>query len=244
MIIQFVGHSTTVINDKNNIVVTDPVVNQRIKVLKRKTEAILKEDIYHSTSCILISHSHYDHLDIYTLSKFKKDIPVIVPWEIGRIVRKSQLKDIYELKWWEEISINGLKILSLPAIHWSARFFKWGGGWCSYLIKMEDKNIYFAGDTAYGPHFSEIGKKFNIDVAFLPIGAIRPSFIMKKYHMNPDEAIKAFFELKAKIFIPIHWGAYRVAFESVNEPIEILKIHTLYDKKKMIILKPGETMEL
>ena len=244
MIIQFVGHSTTVINNNNDIVVTDPVVNPKIKILKRKTDAVLKDEIYYSASCILISHSHYDHLDIYTLSKFKKEIPVIVPWETGRIVRKAQLKEIYELKWWEEISISGLKILSLPAIHWSIRFFEWRGGWCSYLIMANYRNIYFAGDTAYGSHFSEIGKKFSVDLALLPIGALRPSFIMKRYHMNPDEAIKAFFELKAKFFIPIHWGAYRVALESEMEPIEVLKTHPLYDKKRMIVLKPGETIEL
>ena len=238
------GHSTTVISEKNKIVVTDPVINPKIKILKRKTDACLKEDVYTSASCILISHSHYDHLDIYTLSKFKRDIPVIVPWEIGKIVRKAKLKEIYELNWNEEISIKGLKILSLPAIHWSSRFFKWGGGWCSYLIIMDGGNIYFAGDTSYGPHFSEIGKRFRIHLALLPVGAIRPSFIMKKYHMCPNEAIRAFFELNAKFFIPIHWGAYKVALEDVNEPVEILKTHPLYDKNRMIILKPGESVEL
>jgi len=241
--IEFVGHSTAVIRNKGKIIVTDPVINPKIKILKRKTDVMLKEEIYYSASCILISHSHYDHLDLYTLSKFKKDIPVIVPWETGKIVKKAKLKEIYELKWGEEISINRLKILALPAIHWSIRFFEWRGGWCSYLI-MDDRNIYFAGDTAYGSHFSEIGKKFSIDLALLPIGAIKPSFIMKKYHMNPHEAIKAFFELKAKFFIPIHWGAYRVALERVNEPAEILENHPLYDKSRIILLKPGESVEL
>ncbi len=245
MKIQFVGHSTTVIKDEEkNIVVTDPVVSPRIKVLRRKTGAILEEEVYFSASCILISHTHYDHLDLFTLSYFKKEIPVIVPWEAGKIVKKAKLKEIYELRWWEEITINGLQIISLPAIHWSRRFLEWRGGWCSYLIKTNSKTLYFAGDTSYSSHFSEIGKKFDIDIAFLPIGAYLPSFIMKKFHMNPHEAIKAFLDLRAKFFIPIHWGAYRVALEGEREPVEVLKAHPLYNPEKILILNPGETIEL
>ncbi len=126
------------------------------------------------------------------------------------------------------------------------RFLEWNGGWTSYFIVTKEKRLYFAGDSAYGKHFSEIGKRFEVDIAFLPIGAYRPSFIMKRYHMNPQEAIKAFLEMKAKFFIPIHWGAYRVALEREREPIELLKnlLSTYGIKEKVILLEPGDSLEL
>lgn len=167
----------------------------------------------------------------------------MAPRETASILKKAGIKYIHELNWWEEISINGMRIISLPSLHWSKRFFEWKGGWNSYLFEMDGVKIYFAGDTAYGSHFAEIGRMFRLHLSFLPVGAYRPSFIMKRFHMNPDEAMKAFLDLNAKFFIPIHWGAYRVALEGEREPVEKLRRHPLFDPGRIFILEPGEMME-
>ncbi|MBV5320058.1 MAG: MBL fold metallo-hydrolase, partial [Sulfuricurvum sp.] len=128
----------------------------------------------------------------------------------------------FELEWWESVMVGGLFITLVPSLHWSNRTYLdmnkalWGG----YVIQNADHSIYHSGDTAYGEHFKEIQERFEIDEAFLPIGAYRPEKIMKKVHINPPEALRAAHDLGAKTLIPIHYGTFKLSDESVDEPIE------------------------
>jgi len=117
---------------------------------------------------------------------------------------------------------GGLFITLVPSIHWSKRTpydtnkALWGG----YVVQNSSHTLYHAGDSAYGEHFKEIGEKFDIDEAFLPIGAYLPEEIMKHNHLNPPEAIRAGGDLRAKTVIPIHYGTFVLSDEPIDEPIE------------------------
>lgn len=117
--------------------------------------------------------------------------------------------------------VGGLFITLVPSLHWSNRIHfdmnkaLWGG----YVIQNADHTIYHSGDTAYGEHFKEIAEKFDIDEAFLPIGAYLPEEIMKHVHTSPPEALQAAHDLKVKTMIPIHYGTFILSDEPLEEPL-------------------------
>lgn len=241
MDIYFGGHSSVAVFDEKGAILMDPVFSSRIKVLKRRVDSGIPSYVIERAKVLLISHTHYDHLDIPTLKKLPKDVKAFCPWGAGKILKKAGLNNITEMRWDEGINVDGEEVVFLRSAHWSFRFTDWKSGWGSFYFTKDGVSFYFAGDSAYHSHFSEIGRRFKIDVAFLPVGAYRPSFIMKRYHMNPLEALRAFQDLNAKYMIPIHWGAYRIAMEGIEEPIEVLKkyITHIYNGS-VVIMKPGE----
>jgi L-ascorbate metabolism protein UlaG (beta-lactamase superfamily) len=89
---------------------------------------------------------------------------------------------------------------------------------CGYVIQSDDSTVYFSGDTGYGEFFKEIGTRFSIDLALLPIGAYKPYDWFKEIHLNPYSALQAFLDLKAKHLIPIHWGTFKISDEPIKEP--------------------------
>lgn len=114
--------------------------------------------------------------------------------------------------------------------------------WGSYLIKTKNKTIYFAGDTAYSSHFKDISELFDIDIAILPIGAYEPRYFMKNNHMNPEEALQAFKDLKAKEFIPMHFGTFDLSDEPLGEPEAILR--EIGKDENIIFLNIGDKLYL
>jgi L-ascorbate metabolism protein UlaG (beta-lactamase superfamily) len=118
--------------------------------------------------------------------------------------------------------VEGLFITLTPSKHWSKRtpFDTNKALWGGYVIQNSEHTLYHAGDSSYGEHFKEIGEKFEIDEAFLPIGAYKPEAIMKENHLNPPEALQAASDLGAKTVIPIHYGTFILSDEPINEPIE------------------------
>ena len=95
--------------------------------------------------------------------------------------------------------------------------------YCGYVIERNEGTVYFAGDTAYAEFFRELSEKFSIDVALLPIGAYRPRSWFKHIHMSPGDAVQAFIDLKAKHFLPIHWGTFKISDEPMSEPPALLQ---------------------
>ncbi len=185
---------------------------------------------------VLISHGHYDHLDITSIKPI--DAPFIVPKGLGRYVKK---KEVVELAWWEEMEVDGVRIAALPAKHWHRRGLLDTNKalWASFLVE----DLYFAGDSAYADHFEAIAKRYKIETALLPIGAYQPRHIMKENHMDPDEAYRAFLDLQAKRFIPYHYGMFILSDEPVDEPLR--RIEYLAGKDGRIqIVQPGEVFNI
>lgn len=220
----WLGHATLWLNLGGTTVAIDPVLGD-IPLYKRQTPLpIPKEKLY--ADIILITHAHYDHYDRASLLYLLKQNPqtiIVVPEGFWRYLKgKIARERCFELQWWESVMVEGLFITLTPSRHWSKRtpFDTNKALWGGYVIQNSEHTLYHSGDSAIGEHFKEIGEKFSIDEAFLPIGAYRPEEIMKHNHLNPPEALQAASDLGAKIIIPIHYGTFILSDEPIDEPIE------------------------
>ncbi len=244
--IVWLGHATFYMQLDGVKILCDPVFGD-IPLTQRLTQfpinpSDLKPDI------VLISHGHYDHFDLKSLEKlnvYDKKIKIIMPSNLSTYIKKSA--DISELNWYEKKRIFGLGITSVPASHWHRRgFFDFNKAlWCSFIIKSKNKTIFFAGDSAFDRHFKEIkSKKFDIDIALMPIGAYKPVEIMKQSHLNPKEALEATKILDAKMMIPYHYGTFKLSDESIGEPVSWIKKLAKKSDIKVNILDVGEMILL
>jgi L-ascorbate metabolism protein UlaG (beta-lactamase superfamily) len=220
----WLGHATLWLRIADTTVAIDPVLGNLPLYRRYSPLPIPKEKLF--ADVILITHAHYDHYDktsvLYLLKQNPKTI-IVAPNGFWRYLKgKIDRERCFELEWWESVMVGGLFISLVPSLHWSNRTYLdmnkalWGG----YVIQNADHTIYHSGDTAYGEHFKEIQERFEIDDAFLPIGAYRPEEIMKKVHISPPEAFEAATDLGAKTLIPIHYGTFKLSDEPVDEPIE------------------------
>lgn len=220
----WLGHATLWLKLAETTVAIDPVLGNLPLYRRYSPLPIPKEKLF--ADVILITHAHYDHYDkaslLYLLKQNPKTI-IVAPNGFWRYLKgKIDRERCFELEWWESVMVGGLFITLVPSLHWSNRTYLdmnkalWGG----YVIQNADHTLYHSGDTAYGEHFKEIHERFEIDEAFLPIGAYRPEAIMKKVHISPPEALRAAHDLGAKTLIPIHYGTFKLSDEPVDEPIE------------------------
>jgi L-ascorbate metabolism protein UlaG (beta-lactamase superfamily) len=138
----------------------------------------------------------------------------------------SAFRRMHELDWWQSAQVGGVEITAVPAQHFSART-PWDRNrtlWCGYVVKTDGVTIYFAGDTGYAAHFAQIGARWpSIDVALLPIGAYEPRWFMIYAHMNPEEAVRAHVEVKARASVGMHFGTFQLTDEAIDEPLRALE---------------------
>jgi L-ascorbate metabolism protein UlaG (beta-lactamase superfamily) len=172
---------------------------------------------------VLISHNHYDHLDLLALRRLaaRGDSTFIVPARGARLLRSANIGSAHELDWGESFSLPHFTIHCVPALHFSSRgiFDRNRTLWCGYMIECQERLVYFAGDTAFGPHFARIREKFGSPhLALLPIGAYEPRWFMSPVHMGPEEAVRAHEILAARTSIAIHHGTFQLADEGLDTP--------------------------
>lgn len=229
----FVNHATMLIQIRGYNIITDPVWSDRIGALglagpRRVIAPGIPFDQLPRIDLILISHNHYDHLDLPTLKRLaKRDAPAtFAPLGDGPLLRSAGLARVQEFDWWQSAELApDLRVTFTPAQHnsgrglFDARRSLWGG----FMIQHGDRRIFFAGDTAYHSHFTEIRRRLGApDVALLPIGSYEPADMMRPYHMNPAEAVQAQLDLGARYAAPIHYGAFHMTAERVDQPIKDL----------------------
>ena len=228
--VTFVGHSTFLVQTEGLNILTDPVWSDRAGPYgvgpKRVTPPALRIEDLPPLDAILLSHNHYDHLDLTTLARLAKlrPCPVLTPLGNDAILRKHDSRvDARALDWGEAREVGGLKVTLAPARHWSAR----GRGdrrmalWGSFMIGAKAGPIFFAGDTGYGDGalFPEIARDYGRPrLALLPIGAYAPRWFMADQHCDPDEAVAIFQALGAEQAIACHWGTFRLTDEPHDEP--------------------------
>lgn len=228
--ITFVNHATFLIQTGGLNILTDPVWSDRVSPLrfagpKRMRPPGLKFEDLPEIDLVLISHNHYDHLDIETLKELHAQYSpeFIVPLGVGLYLNREGISNTSSLDWWEDQSVSeSLNITSVPAQHFSARglFDRNKTLWAGYVLETEYGNVYFAGDTGYGEFFKEIAERFeNITIGLIPIGAYQPEWFMGPIHVNPEEAIQAHKDLSAEISFGMHFGTFPLADDGMDEPI-------------------------
>ncbi len=197
---------------------------------------------------VLFSHDHYDHLDYESVKRLKDKVLMwYVPLGVGNhlIAWGVDTGKIKELDWWEEDVYRGLKLACTPARHFSGRGLgdRFSTLWASWVIESDSSRIFFSGDSGYGPHFKEIGEKYGpFDLAMMECGQYNERWA--NIHMMPEETIQAGLDIRAAKLMPIHWGAFTLAFHPWKEPVERAEIEA--EKKKIPMLTPviGQTIDL
>lgn len=231
-IITVINHASVLIQVDNLNILTDPHYSLRASPVqfagpKRVVKPGIAFDDLPSIDIVLISHNHYDHLDLDTLRRLQdRDAPKFV----AGLKTKSFLEDngiqtAIDLDWWQSTTTGKTKITFVPSQHWSARglFDKREMLWGGFYIENSYK-IYFAGDTGYGKFFKTIKEKLGApDLSLIPIGAYEPRWFMKDAHLNPKDSLQAFQDLESKKMIGIHFGTFKLTDEGYDDPIDTLR---------------------
>ncbi|MBL92221.1 MAG: hypothetical protein CMH56_10495 [Myxococcales bacterium] len=222
----YVNHASVLIQTHGLNFLTDPIWSERCSPVsfagpKRHRAPGIHFDDLPAIHVIVISHNHYDHLDLPTLHRIEqRDRPLILAG-LGTksFLDKEGFKNVVELDWWQKHPYQeDTAIHFVPAQHWSKRNFFGRDGmlWGGFVFQTPSTKIFFAGDTGYGPHFQEIQQRFGkLDAALLPIGAYKPQWFMKNFHMGPKDAIRAFEDLGSPPplpFITVHFPWAQKAF--------------------------------
>ncbi|GIM46407.1 membrane protein [Collibacillus ludicampi] len=244
--ITWVGHSTFLIQMNGLSILTDPEWAKRMGLEKRLTPPGLPLDELPNIDVVLISHSHYDHLHYGTLKRLNGDFQLLVPIGLKRKMEAKGFSRVAELDWWEHYRMGDILFHFVPAQHWSKRTLNdtntslWGG----FVIEGE-QTVYFAGDSGYFRGFREIGQRYEIDYALMPIGAYEPEWLLSVQHVNPEQAVRAYLDVGAKYFIPMHYGTFRLGDETPQEALARLRAEwnrLRLDPAGLYILKIGSTI--
>ena len=171
---------------------------------------------------VVISHAHYDHLDLETLRALAaRGTRFLVPLRVGKILREAGIGPVEELDWWESRTVRDVEVTCVPARHWSQR----GLGdmnrtlWAGCVAKGPTRAFWFAGDTGYTQSFAEIGDRLGpFDLAAVPIGAYDPPAMMQPVHLNPEEAIQAGVDVRAQRLLGVHYGTFDLTDEPLSDP--------------------------
>lgn len=214
--IAWLGHASFLLVWRQQTLLFDPAFS-RLSFTTPRRFPVARRIFEINPDAILVSHAHMDHLDNVSLRQFP-DSPIILPENSQRFLDPETRPRARGIRLGSETRVGSLSVVCVPALHGGWRY-PWQKGYfaCGYIVSDGATSLYFAGDTAYGDHFKSISRQTPIDFALLPIGAYAPRWFLRTRHMNPVEAIQAFFDLEAKTLIPCHFGSYRLSLDPLHE---------------------------
>ena len=226
--ITWVGHATLLVQLDGLHVLTDPQWSDRAGPTswlgpRRLSPPGLAFEALPRIDVVVISHDHYDHLDLPTVKRLAAahDPLFLVPLGMKAWFADNGMARVEELDWWQELEHGGVRFVCVPAQHFAQRSL-WDANrrlWASWAVMGRDRRLYFAGDTGYFAGFKEAGRRLGpFDLAALPIGAYVPAKIMRRVHTTPEEAVQAFVDLNARTMMAMHWGTFDLADEPLGEP--------------------------
>ncbi len=245
--VTFINHATVLIQTEGLNILTDPIWSKRASPFsfigpQRYMPVGISFDNLPEIDIILLSHNHYDHMDIKTLRMLYERYNPVIYTHLGikDYLEKRDIKEVIDMDWWQEEKYSEhIQIHSVPAQHFSARAISdrnrtlWGG----FVVSTNNGDIYFAGDTGYGPFVNEIKEKYpnGFRFAMIPIGAYEPRSFMKQMHTSPDDAILMHKELDIKNSLGIHHGTFSLSLESQFEPQKRIKELLEMEENKDVI---------
>jgi len=225
--VTFINHSTLLLQFDDVNILTDPIWSMRCSPFsfagpkRHRPPGIRFEDLP-PIDAVLVSHNHYDHCDLPTLTRLAAP-RIFTPLGNAALIGEPAV----DMDWWQSVALTkDITITLVPAQHFCARSLSdrnatlWGG----FVISAPSGNLYFAGDTGWGDHFAEIARRFSlIRLAMLPIGSYLPRWFMQPAHVDPAEAVEAHKVLGARTSIPMHYGTFELADDGELEPLDDLR---------------------
>ena len=244
----FVNHSTTLIQLDGVNILTDPIWSERPSPVpfagprRHRPPGIRFADLP-KIDLVIVSHNHYDHLDVATLRALqRRDGPRIVT-ALGnaRLMARHGIGGAHDLDWWQAAPAGELVVTCVPARHFSARGLSDRNRnlWSGFVVSAPSGHVYFAGDTGWGAHFEAIGARFDpIRLALLPIGSYMPRWFMQPAHIDPAQAVDAHHALGARTSIPVHYGTFALGDDGEEEPV--VELRRTMGRARFVILEQGE----
>ncbi len=221
--VTWIGHASFLIQTEGMNILVDPVWSRWLGLLKRARHPGLEIEDLPPIHAVLITHAHFDHLHLRALKRIGQGQPIIVPRGVGRLVKACGFGEVVELDLWARVQLGPLEITFTPSKHWGARMVHdVNRGFGGFLIRNESgRTVYHCGDSAYFDGFTQIGEHSDIHLAMLPIGAYQ-AMSGREVHMNPEEALTAFSDLRAGHMVPMHYGTFPLGGEPMDEPLRRL----------------------
>lgn len=245
----WIGHATFLLRLGGMWVATDPLWSNRISgTFRRLAPPGVPLADTPPIDVVTISHDHWDHLDLPTLTRIGNRAQFVVPVGCAAVLARRGLTNVVELDWWETFHYGTLSFTLVPARHWSMR---WPGSrnhrlWGGFVIRGPEGAAYHAGDTGYFDGFAEIARRAGpVDWAILPIGAYDPEWFLAPQHMGPEDAGRAFLALDARVLVPMHWATFRLTDEPILAPAERLRrfwAENMLAKDKLAVLAIGQSL--
>ena len=249
------GHSTVLMNFLGVWVLTDPVFSNRVGLgipplvlgPKRYHAPALRPKDFPAPDVIVLSHAHFDHLDVWSLRKFRRSTPIVTARGTADLLRCHGFRQVHELHWDETLTLetpNGrIDFTALAVAHWGARMMRDDHrGYNGYLIERAGHAVCFAGDTAYTPHFERLSSRPRpIDLILMPIGAYDPWI---RAHCSPEEAAAMARQARARSFVPIHHETFKLSNEAMTEPAARIRAAFADEPGKLLAVSVGETFRV
>jgi L-ascorbate metabolism protein UlaG (beta-lactamase superfamily) len=246
------GHASALLEIDGQRVLVDPVWSHRVSPSPvfgptRLHEPPMRLEDLPPVDAVLISHDHYDHLDLPTVRVLlaTQTAPFVVPLGIGEHLRKWHVPEerIVELDWDETHAVGGLILTCTEARHFSGRYLHRDTTlWASWTITGPRHRVFFGGDTGYTPAFAGIGARLGpFDLTLLPIGAYNDAW--HAIHMDPEEAVRAHGDLGGGLLLPIHWATFNLAFHRWAEPVQRLLAAAERTGAQVVVPRPGERID-
>jgi N-acyl-phosphatidylethanolamine-hydrolysing phospholipase D len=252
--VTWIGHSTLLLRFDGLTILTDPNWSERASPLswagpKRLVPPGLAFEALPRVDVVVISHDHYDHLDLATVKRLaaEHDPLFVVPLGLKAWFAERGMTRVEERDWWERVEHRGVTFVCTPAQHFAQRT-PWDGNrrlWATWAVIGPSRRFYFTGDTGYFDAFKEVGARLGpFDLAAVAIGAYLPPAMMRWVHTTPEEAVQVAEDVGARVMVGVHWGTFDLADEPLGEPPERMRAESArrgIGPDRAWILRIGET---